>query len=130
MRYVRKDRRIYDFSLCKLCGTGWGGSGECGRTVCLACGSPQCMSNGLGHGACGVCYHGILPGWSGWECKCGYKDCGVQAVARIGGRPSQVCAYHLERRKPGYVAARLIEREKNWMQIPDGHPSDAERPAV
>lgn len=119
-RYVRFNARICEHSLCKLCGTAGGCSPSgCGRVTCLACGSPQCSSNGLGRGQCSICYVGILPGWSSWQQTCGYKGCGVQAVARIGGLPSAVCAHHLERRKPGYIAARIAERDKGWILVPD-----------
>ena len=115
IRYVRKNRRIYGFSLCKVCGAAGGcGPDGCGTAVCKACHTPQCNSNGLGHGACGICLVGILPGWSGSDRPCGYKGCGVDAVA-FAPRVKRVCAAHMERSGvAAYVAARLAERDKEF----------------
>lgn len=119
MRYVRKTRRIYDFSLCKLCGTAGGTCGTCGRTTCLLCGSPQCSSNGLRDGQCPICYHGLLPGWSGSDCKCTYKGCNKTAVARGRGR-RPICMDHaIHQFGPDYVAKRLSERDTAWDLIAD-----------
>ena len=117
-RWVRKDRRIYDFSLCDLCGTAGGTTGRCNRSICMACGSAQCSSNGLARGTCGICFIGLLPGWSGNNRKCSYKGCNNQAIARVDGQNSLRCREHLERGKwAGYIARRLAERNLAWIEI-------------
>jgi hypothetical protein len=123
-RYVRKDRRIYDFSACRLCGTCWGAAtgaakqgAQCAPSTCMACGSTQCQSNGLGNGRCSICYIGILPNWSGWNQDCRYKGCGKQAIAVDGAWPC--CAEHIERRKPGYIAAHITARDYSWILVDD-----------
>ena len=119
-RWVRKDRRIYDFSLCTYCGTAWGGfpNRQCPLTTCRACGTTQCLGNGLANGTCAVCYIGLLPGWSsssGW--LCGYKGCGRDAVARVGGQAKFACAEHLARNgKADYVARAVAERDRAWTE--------------
>jgi hypothetical protein len=113
-RYVRKNRRIYNFSLCKACGSAGGTAGLCGATTCLACNTTQCMSNGLGCGQCSVCYVGILPGWSGSDQTCAYKHCDKKAVARLGNVRKPVCKEHLEYKQAGYVEQRVSERDKSW----------------
>ncbi len=114
-RYVRKDARVYHFSHCLCCGSSYGiGQGEpkaCRVTRCLACGTEQCMVNGLSSGQCSVCFAGLLDGWSGshFGQPCSYKGCAEAGVARGRGR-KVVCLAHLERQQPkwkeGY-AARL-----------------------
>ena len=120
-RWVRKDRRIYDFSGCAACGTCWGAAPgaakqghTCSVTTCLACGTDQCMGNGLGGGECGVCYYGLLLGWSGTDRPCGYKGCRERAVATTP-RVGFACKAHLARsgldvRIQGYLA----DRDKTW----------------
>lgn len=120
-RYVRRDSRVAPSSLCTLCGTHWGGypSRVCPVTTCLACGSPQCMVNGLGRGQCSICYVGLLSGWSGNDKPCGYKGCSSRAVARVGnGARAYVCASHLAHKKPGYVPAQLADRDRTWVLTP------------
>lgn len=105
LRYVPALARIHTregaFG-CRWCGTAWGQpsrSGECERTTCLACKTPQCMGHGLGRGTCGVCFVGLLPGWSGNNDRpCGYKGCGEKAVA-LAPRMGAVCASHAARAK-------------------------------
>lgn len=124
IRYVRKDRRIYDFSLCKLCGSAGGCSAPaCGRLVCLFCGTPQCSSNGLGRGQCSICFHGFLPGWSGSHPgqSCSYKGCKSPAVGRFP-RKGRCCSEHgLRILGADYLQKRLAEREKLWVPIEYGN---------
>lgn len=87
IRYVHKGR----FALgrpaeCQLCGTRAGLTtlepyNVCDATICLNCGTRQCMVNGLGHGACGICLVGLLLGWSGNDRRCGKSGCNARAVA-------------------------------------------------
>ena len=123
VRWVRKDRRVYDFSTCKLCGSACGvvkPAVQCAATTCLACGSRQCMSNGLARGTCSICLVGLLPGWSGTDRSCSYAGCAERAVARADGQNAYRCCFHLERGKwAGYAAARLAEREKYWVEVVD-----------
>lgn len=119
-RYVRRDRRVYPFSLCKACGVAGltdadGGRTKivCSPTTCLACGTTQCLSNGGGNGRCFICFYGYLPGWSQRQQSCRYSGCTEPVVARAGAWP--VCKNHLERRKPGYTSDRLAERDKTWI---------------
>ena len=119
-RWVRKDRRIYEFSHCTYCGTAWGGypNRQCPTSTCLACGTTQCLGNGLGHGACSVCYIGMLPGWSGTDKPCGYKGCTHRAVAFVGGVPKVACQAHLGRNgKAGHIAKHLAERTQAWVEV-------------
>jgi hypothetical protein len=128
-RYVRKDRRIYDFSSCGYCGTGYGTKPGCRHVECPACGSPQCHGNGSGHGTCSVCLHGMLPGWSGNDRACGYKGCTHRAIARAP-RVGFVCHEHMDRATvhvygsrltlAAYVARRIADRDREWVLIPDG----------
>lgn len=127
---VRKERRIYDFSCCCLCGTGWGAApgaankGEiCSPCICLACGSTVCQSHGLARGSCPICFIGRLGpgaktsgGWSGWDKGvCRYKGCGKKPVADDGRWA--VCVIHLERRQPGYIAKRLGLAPRDWILV-------------
>jgi hypothetical protein len=130
-RFVRKERRVYDFSLCRLCGSAGGCSApRCSRAVCLACGTPQCHSNGLGNGTCGVCYVGLLPGWSGSDRPCGYKGCGERAVARAP-RVGLCCRQHMQRAGVlGKVTAALMDRAKRWDEVNDDGSPAAAAPAV
>jgi hypothetical protein len=119
IRFVRVDRRIYDFSLCKLCGTAGGcTSSGCSTVTCLWCGTPQCSANGLARGQCGVCHHGFLTGWSTSAGKpCSYKGCGLPAVG-IFPRKGQCCATHGARNlKPGYLDECLADRDKRWQPV-------------
>lgn len=120
LRYVRKDRRVYDFSLCKACGAAGGCDlSGCSTMTCLFCGTPQCSSNGLGRGQCAVCYHGFLPGWFGSQPgqACSYKGCSAPAVGRFP-RKGRCCQAHGERILGAeYVSARLAERDRTWVAI-------------
>jgi hypothetical protein len=118
-RWVRKDARVYDFSDCKLCGSCWGiCTGEpmaCRVTTCLACGSDQCLSNGLRRGQCGICLVGLLDSWGGNQRLCAYQGCSEQAVAYVDGANKRRCLLHLERGKwLGYVARHVLERDRSW----------------
>jgi hypothetical protein len=102
IRYIRKATRVYQGG-CKWCGTHWGQpveSGQCSHTTCKACGSGQCMGNGLGRGQCGVCLIGLLPGWSGTDRPCGYKGCPERAIAACD-RVGFCCAKHATRATQG-----------------------------
>lgn len=130
-RWARRDRRVYEHSCCSICGTGWGAApgaarqgATCKPSTCAACGSIVCQSHGLGNGRCPICLIGLLSGWGGNNRPCRYKGCQARAVA-LDGR-WHVCAAHLERRRPGYVAARLAEREKAWEWLP---PKPQSKPA-
>lgn len=94
-RYVKKDRRIYDFSSCQACGTCWGSRPGCEAVACMACGVVQCMGNGP---SCAICYRGLLPNWSGTTRPCGYKGCKQQAISRAQ-RVGYVCGEHATRAK-------------------------------
>ena len=126
-RWVKKDRRIYEFSCCAACGTGWGSApGDakaghmCDRTICLACCSPQCMRSGLGRGQCSICYVGLLPGWSGSDHACDYKGCAERAVARVGGINKHVCFEHLKRKKEAKYVMESAERVKrDFVLVPE-----------
>lgn len=122
IRWTRKDARIYDFSLCKVCGAAGGcGRDGCSTMTCLWCGTPQCSANGLGRGQCAVCYYGLLPGWSGSGAgqSCAYKGCTESAV--IGSAPrkkGKVCATHAARiLGTDYVEKRLVERDRLWHPV-------------
>ena len=122
-RWAPRDRRIYEHSCCSICGTGWGGApgaarqgATCKASTCAACGSIVCQSHGLGNGRCPICFVGLLSGWGGNDKPCRYKGCEARAVAADGAW--HVCAAHLERRKPDYVAARIAERDKAWELVP------------
>lgn len=116
-RYVRKDRRIYDFSTCRLCGTAYGvvkPEVECKASICKLCGTKQCLVNGLGHGTCSVCLYGLLPGWSGNETKCRYKGCNKEAVARGKHGKTFVCLDHAVYLYPNILENSKQQLEKNW----------------
>lgn len=119
-RYVRKDARIYAFSLCKLCGTaGSCDSDGCRTTTCLWCRTPQCSANGGARGTCAVCYHGFLPNWSGCHAgqACAYKGCTQPAVGRFP-RKGRACADHgAHILGDGYLPKRLEERERMWHPV-------------
>jgi hypothetical protein len=118
VRWVRKDRRVYDFSLCRRCGTAGGcGREGCAEAKCKACGTVQCSGNGLGRGTCSVCHVGLLPGWSGHNRPCGYKGCVRLAVA-LAPRIGRCCEGHLRQAKLDVcIAERLAERANNWEEI-------------
>jgi len=121
-RYIRKDSKVYDFSCCKLCGTAYGGkqhNNHCPVTVCLACDTPQCLSNGLGSGQCSVCYVGLLPGWSGSKRTCSYAGCRQQAIAR-GKRKKNVCREHLQQNGiDKYIASVPDVLKRDWVLVND-----------
>lgn len=135
-RYVQKDRRIYGFSTCRLCGSAHGvvrPEIEHKPTVCLACGTRQCLGNGLARGTCSVCYVGLLPGWSGSNegQHCSYKNCTSPAVARGSNGKRLVCVAHLDRQRPGFLAKAVAERESRWVLVEesDRTPFPASREA-
>lgn len=109
-RLVRRDARIPSDYGCRFCGTCWGQpshSGHCDATQCKACGSVQCMGNGLSRGQCSVCLVGLLPGWSGSDRACGYKGCKERAIA-AAPRVGYVCGTHSMRAL--HSTARLANR--------------------
>ena len=128
-RYVLKDSRIYHDSHCLYCGCCYGiGKGEpraCHTTICLACGTEQCMVNGLGRGQCAICCVGLLPGWAGSNPgQCTYKGCVNPGVARGRGR-KQICLAHLEHQAPGFLQNAIAHRDIAWILKPE-----AEVPAL
>jgi hypothetical protein len=119
--WVRRDRRVRDDAHCLLCGDYYGiCSGEHRAhppTVCLACGTAQCWTQGLSRGTCGVCYVGLLPRFSGSDRPCGYVRCANRAVA-VAPRVKNVCREHLARAyKYDYVADQLATRDQQWERI-------------
>lgn len=122
MRFIRKNRQIYDFSCCKLCGTAWGNypNKQCPQTICLLCGSKQCLVNGLGRGSCGICLRGILTGWGiGPNVKCNFRGCKNPPVAFGKNGKTFVCKYHFEHQFPNFLEKRLTERAINWILVDD-----------
>lgn len=118
-RFIRKNYLTWNGAVnsCRLCGsyTIVPPEVECRPTTCLWCGSRQCMSNGLGNGTCSICFHGLLPGWSGTEGKiCSFKNCNQPAIARGRQGKKYVCKDHVEHQFPGYLTARLTDRDKQW----------------
>jgi hypothetical protein len=95
MRLIRVNRNnTIRVGSCKYCGSFYGGHKDgCPATTCLFCGARVCMSHGLGCGQCPVCYHGLLPGWSGTNCTCTYKGCKEKAVSR-GRCRKPICRAH------------------------------------
>jgi hypothetical protein len=85
---------------CTFCGS-MRSSQDCEAVACLGCGAVQCHGNGLGRGTCRACHYGILPGWSGSDCRCSYKGCASRATFRYVPRVGNVCAAHAERAKVG-----------------------------
>lgn len=134
-RYVRLSAIVYSHSICRACGSaGAADRPACRVTTCLACGSPQCMSHGLGRGQCAICYVGILVGWSGSDRRCSYKRCGERAIATSGKR--NVCARHAHQARAvgvygregrvsvaEYIADHLARREREWALL--DHVADA-----
>lgn len=120
-RYVQLWKRRYATTpgFCPFCGSAWGGyANGCPVTICRACETPQCMSYGSGNGRCGVCYVGLLPGWSGSDRPCSFAKCDQSAVAHVQGK-RYACKQHLEtsasaagaRRSVAAVPERL---RKDW----------------
>lgn len=88
--------RQYSWAQCRYCGRAQGH--DCPRVECLLCGIAQCFGNGSGNGACAICHHGYLPGWSRiGRTTCGYAGCEDKAVATARKRP--VCRTHADRVK-------------------------------
>lgn len=84
---------------CPNCGRWSFANKPCQHVKCLGCGTLQCFGNGSARGSCGACHYGILPGWSGWSCKCSYKGCGNDAAFRFVPRMGNVCLEHASRTK-------------------------------
>lgn len=115
-RWIRRGTAISGNAACKACGIQVGvhwHSGVCPVLECRACGSPQCASNALGSGHCGICWVGILDGWGEPPATCRYKGCTAAPVA-IHGKTWPVCAAHLERRLPHLVSRRVTIRKDHW----------------
>lgn len=104
---------------CVACGSRWGGDhndqhGVEPATYCYACGTRQCMSNGLGNGQCDFCYFGLLDGWSGNGRKvCGFAHCDCQAVAVVSGK-RLACAKHLFESKSAQGTKRSVLNAIGW----------------
>lgn len=92
-----------------------------GRTVsCLGCGTTQCHGNGLGKGSCSVCHFGILPGWSSWDKRCGYKGCGNRAAFHyVPGTVKYVCHDHATRPKVGVTGGKLTLADYTRKHVAD-----------
>jgi hypothetical protein len=120
VRFVRRDRQVRPDANCQLCGTRWGSSPKrrCPAVTCLACGTTQCMVNGLSNGTCAICFYGILPGWGGSDQTCGHKGCQQKAVAQVGGHVQYKCRHHLRASNfwKGIQSALAIRSDK-WMEI-------------
>lgn len=117
--YVRRNRRIYDFSTCLLCGDAYGiaqGEHKAHRpSRCRACGTLQCWTNGLARGQCAVCYVGLLDAFA--DRTCGYAGCGKQAVA-AAPRVRYACKDHLERaRLNTSIAEAIANRDTAWQRV-------------
>lgn len=125
-RFVHKNATIYDFSICKACGSaGAADSPACRTTACMACGSTVCRSHGLRDGTCPICFRGILPGWSGADQNCSYKNCPNKAVFRNGAKAC--CSEHAQTAKKRginkkqtvveYIKDCLESRKHNWVLV-------------
>jgi hypothetical protein len=119
--WIRKNTQIYNDSHCLLCGSNYGIAGGEHRahppSSCKACGTPQCWTNGMAHGTCGVCNVGLLDIFSQHDRPCGYKGCGKEGVA-LAPRVGRVCKDHLQRAKLDVkIAQALAERLKYWRQV-------------
>jgi hypothetical protein len=120
MRFLRRDRLVYDFSTCALCGTAWGSHSEkkCARSVCAVCGTAQCQGNGARDGTCAICYVGLLPGWSHPEpCRC-------RAAAQAVWHKRSYCLQHLPKTARLEAEQYLARRGELWEEVADGHASD------
>ena len=125
-RYVSKSNinwlaRHTSNSGCEACGSCYGlhsGAKRCGTSTCRYCGTIQCSSNGLGNGCCKVCFHGLLPGWSGSEGICRYNGCKAEAVARGIRGKRYVCRDHAAQQfGADYLGKRLADRDKEWALV-------------
>jgi hypothetical protein len=122
--WISKNRHIRHDAHCLLCGDYYGiCAGEKRAhppSICKACGTPQCWTNGLARGQCSICLIGLLDRFSAR--KCGYAGCGHDAVAAVP-RVKYACKTHLAQAKIGgiaaeqYVTQRLNDRSKNWERI-------------
>ncbi|MEV0826413.1 hypothetical protein [Nonomuraea rubra] len=81
--------------VCRYCCSG-GPDGDHRRTVCRACGMPQCLYPR----DCRICLAGYLDGVSyglyGDDRQCGYKHCTAEAVAKAP-HVKRVCGDHIGR---------------------------------
>lgn len=100
-RLIRKEPyNIFDPKQCRYCGSFYGtvepgprGCRQCRPSTCLLCGSRVCMTYGLARGTCPVCYIGLLPGWSGNDCRCQRKGCTNKAAGVY--RKRRLCRDHI-----------------------------------
>ena len=60
-------------------------------TQCLLCGTWQDSIEGIGHGQCGACLHGMLAAYGRKDC--GYAHCKEKAIAFVP-RKKRACAVH------------------------------------
>lgn len=120
VKFIRKDRRIYPDAHCLHCGDFYGVCLGERRvhppSICKACGTPQCWTNGLARGTCGVCYVGLLDKFSGHNKPCGYAHCGKEAVA-LAPRVGRVCRDHLKRAHGDRIEQYIKERDAAWERI-------------
>jgi hypothetical protein len=123
MRYVSKNRHVYQDSHCLICGDCYGVLPGAHRlhapATCTACGTVQChpcLSD-----RCAVCYIGRLD--SGYGVKlgtCQYKGCTAPAIAEVDGANRRRCRAHVERGKwAGHIAKRLTERATQFDEVDD-----------
>jgi len=127
-RLAHKESRVYSFSSCGVCGSHNNTSQPtCPVIVCLACGSPLCLSYSSNGKRCPICLGGILPGQSEWQNPCDYRDCGNQAVFVNHGR--RCCLQHIKtapRSRPlhgrqltvqEWIEHRLQIRDRSWHRV-------------
>lgn len=118
-RFVRKNVTIYEFSVCRLCGVGYGErrpDHACPVSICQACGTPQCLYNGLGRGQCSICFVGLLDGYSARRCGyAGCKDRAITAMPRVG----YACRMHATSKgRMEYVASTYQREIARWVLKP------------
>ena len=117
--WTRKDRRITADAHCLICGGSYGicsGERRAHRpSKCLACGSLQCWTHGLGHDTCGICLVGLLDAFSPQRCR--YKGCTQEAVAEVP-RKGFACSLHLAKsRTDTRIMKYLDERSQHWEEV-------------
>ena len=118
-RYVRRNGMVHPTATCLLCGVYYGElrpERACPVSICLACGSPQCLYNGLGRGQCSICLCGLLDGYS--VRMCGYTHCGKSAIL-AAPRVKYACRDHaIQKRLLLSVEKSLSERDRLWILKP------------
>lgn len=96
MAFIFVNARAPYLDGCPRCGS-WRGSSTapCDLAACRLCGAVQCMSQGTGHGACGVCHVGVLEGWSGSGKACERAGCDRPGACTL--RRRRLCRAHADR---------------------------------